>query len=135
MSQRTFLVTGATGDTGGATAEQMLARGHHVRALAHRQDDRASVVEERGDERRGEERREISKRNQLVVLIDDMDGEIEQFWWRKDKQGVVFLLDVATADEAQATLAKLPLVEADLLTFDYFPDGPFAPLASLIGRE
>jgi uncharacterized protein YbjT (DUF2867 family) len=42
MSRRTFLVTGATGDTGGATAEQMLARGHHVRALAHRQDDRAS---------------------------------------------------------------------------------------------
>ena len=64
-----------------------------------------------------------------------LDGEIEQFWWRKDKQGVVFLLDVATADEAQATLAKLPLVEADLLTFDYFPVGPFAPLASLIGRE
>ncbi len=44
-------------------------------------------------------------------------------------------LDVATADEAHATLAKLPLVEADLLTFDYFPVGPFAPLASLIGRE
>ena len=41
MSRRTFLVTGATGDTGGATVEQMLARGHHVRALAHRQDDRA----------------------------------------------------------------------------------------------
>src|SRR5258708_1937129 len=41
MSRRTFLVTGATGDTGGATVEQMLARGHHVRALAHRQDDPA----------------------------------------------------------------------------------------------
>src|ERR1700741_5399295 len=41
MSRRTFLATGATGDTGGATAEQMLARGHPVRALAHRQDDRA----------------------------------------------------------------------------------------------
>src|SRR3977135_4181475 len=36
---------------------------------------------------------------------------------------------------SQATLAKLPLVEADLLTFAYFPDGPLAPLASLIGRE
>ena len=35
MSRRTFLVTGATGDTGGATVEQILARGHHVRALAH----------------------------------------------------------------------------------------------------
>jgi hypothetical protein len=45
MSRRTFLVTGATGDTGGATVEQMLARGHHVRALAHRQDDRAKRLQ------------------------------------------------------------------------------------------
>src|SRR5215475_13564070 len=50
MSQRTFLVTGATGDTGGATAEQMLARGHHVRALAHRQDNRAKRLELLGAE-------------------------------------------------------------------------------------
>src|SRR6266478_3814498 len=41
MSRRTFLVTGATGDTGGATVEQILARRHDVRALAHRQDGRA----------------------------------------------------------------------------------------------
>src|SRR5260370_1350814 len=45
MSPRTFLVTGATGDTGGATVEQMLARGHHVRALAPRQDDRAKRLQ------------------------------------------------------------------------------------------
>src|SRR5260370_34025485 len=50
MSRRTFLVTGATGDTGGATVEQMLARGHHVRALAHRQDDRAKQLQELGAE-------------------------------------------------------------------------------------
>src|SRR5262244_4034760 len=50
MSQRTFLVTGATGDTGGATAEQMLARGHHVRALAHRQDNRAKRLQGLGAE-------------------------------------------------------------------------------------
>src|SRR5216684_2674884 len=50
MSRRTFLVTGATGDTGGATAEQMLARGHHVRALAHRQDDRAKRLQGLGVE-------------------------------------------------------------------------------------
>ena len=35
MNQQTVLVTGATGDTGGATVEQLLARGRHVRALAH----------------------------------------------------------------------------------------------------
>ena len=50
MSRRTFLVTGATGDTGGATVEQMLARGHLVRALAHRQDDRAKWLQGLGAE-------------------------------------------------------------------------------------
>src|SRR5260370_9151944 len=50
MSRRTCLVTGATGDTGGATVEQMLASGHHVRALAHRQDDRAKRLQGLGAE-------------------------------------------------------------------------------------
>src|SRR5712691_8738881 len=50
MSRRTFLVTGATGDTGGETVEQILARGHHVRALAHRQDDRAKRLQGLGAE-------------------------------------------------------------------------------------
>src|SRR5216684_8155241 len=49
-SRRTFLVTGATGDTGGETVEQILARGHHVRALAHRQDDRAKRLQGLGAE-------------------------------------------------------------------------------------
>src|SRR5258708_12678345 len=50
MSRRTFFVTGATGDTGGATVEQMLARGHHVPALAHRQDDPAKRLQGLGAE-------------------------------------------------------------------------------------
>src|SRR5260370_38990575 len=50
MSRRTFLGPGATGDTGGATVEQMLTRGHHVRALAHRQDDRAKRLQGLGAE-------------------------------------------------------------------------------------
>src|SRR5947208_11503504 len=50
MSQRTVLVTAATGDTGGATVEQLLARGRHVRALAHRKDARSERLQERGAE-------------------------------------------------------------------------------------
>jgi len=34
MAQQKFLVTGATGDTGGYTVERLLQRGHVVRALA-----------------------------------------------------------------------------------------------------
>src|SRR5262249_23141615 len=34
MAQKKFLVTGATGDTGGYTVEQLVARGHAVRPIA-----------------------------------------------------------------------------------------------------
>jgi len=44
------LVTGATGSTGRATVEELLARGHKVRALAHAQDDRSKTLQERGVE-------------------------------------------------------------------------------------
>ena len=50
MSQGTVLVTGATGDTGGATVGQLLARGRHVRALAHRKDARSKRLQELGAE-------------------------------------------------------------------------------------
>ena len=50
MAQKTFLVTGATGDTGGYTVEQLVERGHAVRALAHREDDRSKRLEKMGAE-------------------------------------------------------------------------------------
>ncbi len=50
MIQGKILVTGATGDTGGATVDELLARGHQVRALAHGQDERSKKLQERGVE-------------------------------------------------------------------------------------
>ena len=50
MSQGTVLVTGATGNTGGATVEEFLARGRPVRALAHREDARSKRLQELGAE-------------------------------------------------------------------------------------
>src|SRR5438552_19076496 len=50
MSQKKFLVTGATGDTCGYTVEQLLERGHAVRALAHREDDRSKRLDKMGAE-------------------------------------------------------------------------------------
>ena len=50
MSKGTVLVTAATGFTGGATVEEFLARGRHVRALAHREDARSKRLQELGAE-------------------------------------------------------------------------------------
>src|SRR2546428_13992761 len=50
MAQKTFLVTGATGDTGGYTVQQLVERGHAVRALAHREEDRSRRLGKMGAE-------------------------------------------------------------------------------------
>ena len=43
-----FLITGATGATGGAAAEQLLEQGRRVRAFVHRSDERAEKLRKRG---------------------------------------------------------------------------------------
>jgi NAD(P)H dehydrogenase (quinone) len=50
MIRGKVLVTGATGDTGRATVNELLARGQQVRALAHGQDKRSERLREQGVE-------------------------------------------------------------------------------------
>jgi NAD(P)H dehydrogenase (quinone) len=45
-----LLITGAAGKTGGYAARLLLERGHHVRALVHRLDDRAAQLRDSGAE-------------------------------------------------------------------------------------
>ena len=50
MTKQTILVTGATGATGRSTVQQLLERGHSVRALVHKEDDRAAALRRAGAE-------------------------------------------------------------------------------------
>jgi NAD(P)H dehydrogenase (quinone) len=50
MSAKRFLITGATGATGGKTIELLLKRGHHVRAFVHKPDERSAQLETQGVE-------------------------------------------------------------------------------------
>src|SRR5215467_14607673 len=50
MAQKIFIVTGATGATGGYAVERLLEQGHAVRALAHSDDDRSKRLQEPGAE-------------------------------------------------------------------------------------
>ncbi|CAN7672249.1 NmrA family NAD(P)-binding protein [Rhizobium leguminosarum] len=46
----TFLVTGAAGETGRYTVQRLLEKGHAVRAMVHRQDERADALRSEGAE-------------------------------------------------------------------------------------
>src|SRR5260370_30130339 len=50
MSNSRFLITGATGATGGAAAVQLLEQGRQVRAFVHRADERSENLRKLGAE-------------------------------------------------------------------------------------
>lgn len=64
-----------------------------------------------------------------------LDGKMEQFWLRENAVGVIFLLSVATVAEAEQILGTLPLVRANLLSFELLPIGPLMPLARLLSNK
>ncbi len=61
-----------------------------------------------------------------------LSGKLDQWFVRRDQNGVVFLLNVASVDEARTLLEKLPLGEAKLMEFDLIPVGPLSPLGLLL---
>ena len=50
MSTQTFLVIGATGKTGQHTVQHLLEKGHAVRAMVHKEDERAEALRGTGVE-------------------------------------------------------------------------------------
>jgi NAD(P)H dehydrogenase (quinone) len=50
MAKELFLVTGATGMTGKATVQELVTRGHRVRAMVHSEDERSKQLHELGAE-------------------------------------------------------------------------------------
>ncbi|WP_321963245.1 hypothetical protein [Paraburkholderia sp. J7] len=78
------------------------------------------------------QRDEIMPHEVPATLKLYLDGKIEQYWFRQDKPGVVFLMSSGSVDEVKATLDTLPLVEADILAFDLLAVGPLAPLGLLL---
>ncbi len=61
-----------------------------------------------------------------------LEGKMEQFWLRDKEEGVIFLMNVDSVDEADRLLKALPLGQGNLLTFDLMPVGPLLPLGMLM---
>jgi hypothetical protein len=77
-------------------------------------------------------------RNDLKVgSYDDISftihyGKIEQFWYRQDAPGVIFLMNVESVEQAKATVEALPLAAGGYAKYDFMQVGPLAPLSLLI---
>jgi hypothetical protein len=79
-----------------------------------------------------EQQAEIMPKEVPATLQHYLDGKIEQFWFRQDRFGVVFYLDVESVDAAKAEVGRLPLTEGGFMTYEFIPVGPLAPLGRLI---
>jgi hypothetical protein len=62
-----------------------------------------------------------------------LDGKIRQWYSRGDGNGVVFMIDAKTEDEARAVMETLPLSKEHLMDHEYIPVGPLMPLVGLMG--
>ena len=79
-----------------------------------------------------DQRKEIMPKEVPNTLKLYLDGKIEQFWFRDDKPGVVFLMNAESVEQANATVNALPLAVGGFLSFEMIPVGPLKPLGLLI---
>ncbi|CAB3798119.1 MULTISPECIES: hypothetical protein [Paraburkholderia] len=61
-----------------------------------------------------------------------LDGKIEQFWFRQDAPGVIFLMNAESIDEARDAVEALPLTAGGYAKYELMHVGPLAPLGLLI---
>jgi hypothetical protein len=59
-----------------------------------------------------------------------LGGKLEQFW-AHDQKGPVFLLNVASVEEAKSVIGELPLTAQGYAAYEYFRLNPLAPLGLL----
>jgi len=62
-------------------------------------------------------------------------GILREIYFRQDWPGAVLILECASAGEARAALATLPLVRAGLIAFEIIALRPYPGLARLFSEE
>src|SRR5215469_7894714 len=82
-----------------------------------------------------EQRQQLMGKEVPDTLKLYLEGKIEQFWFREDKPGVIFLMNIESLDQAKSIIHALPLAANGLLGFEFIPVGPLKPLGLLIQRK
>lgn len=91
----------------------------------------ASIVKPFSDE----DKKQIMPGEVPATLKLYLDGKIEQFWFRQDKPGVIFLLNVESMESAKAAVEALPLTSGGWAQYEFMQVGPLAPLGLLLAGK
>src|ERR1700760_4864199 len=75
-----------------------------------------------------EQRQQIMPNEVPATLKLYLDGQIEQFWYRQDRPGVIFLMNVESIEQAKAAVNALPLAAGGFAQYELMQVGPLAPL-------
>jgi len=79
-----------------------------------------------------EQRKAILPREVPETVRMFLAGKIDQWWFRQDGKGPVFLLNVTTLEEAKSLMTSLPLDVAGLIEYDLIELAPLRPLYLLL---
>ena len=69
-----------------------------------------------------------------ATVRNHLAGKIEQWYFKTEGYGVVFIMNATSTDEAHEILEKLPLGVAGIMEIELIALGPLAPLAMLMGE-
>lgn len=59
-------------------------------------------------------------------------GKIDQWFWRNDGGGIVFIMNATTVEEATAALNTLPLTSGGFTNYEAIELGPMLPMGTLL---
>src|ERR1041385_7502511 len=60
---------------------------------------------------------------------------VRETYFRKDRPGVILVLEAENAAEAKKVLSTFPMVKAGVIDFDIIPVGHFVPFGTLLDQE
>jgi len=79
-----------------------------------------------------EQRKQFMPEEVPATLKLYLEGKMEQFWLRDQMQGVFFLMNVDSVEEATKLLNALPLTKGGMMSYQFMPVGPLLALGMLI---
>jgi hypothetical protein len=87
-----------------------------------------SIIKPMSDEQRGA----IMPKEVPHTLQLYLDGKVDHFWFRQDRPGPIFLMNVETVEDAKAITDQMPIVVEGYAAYEFFPVGPLKPLGLLL---